>query len=47
MIKTPGFFIVAEDDELIPPKHSKKLFEAYNTKKKQIRVVEGYILKIF
>ena len=40
-IKVPGFFVVSEQDEMVPPEHSKQLFDAYRSKKKQIRVVKG------
>lgn len=40
-IKVPGFFVVSEQDEMVPPEHSKLLFQAYRSKKKQIRIVKG------
>ena len=43
-IKTPGFFIVGKEDELIPTLHSKKIYEAYKSKKKHLRLVTGYIV---
>ena len=40
-IQAPGFFIVGEEDELIPPTHTEMLFQAYSSKKKKLRKVKG------